>query len=81
MDRVSAGPVSCSHITVALGDSTSNTQVTVLAVHVVYTGTGLVTQPDTEILDFNGALLCDFLYQKFKQCKPKRSIKKSLRQG
>lgn len=50
-----------SHITVALSDGTANAKVTVLAVHVVDSGTGLITQPDAKVLDLDGALLCDFL--------------------
>lgn len=40
-----------SHVTVALSDSTSDGQVTVLTVHVVCTRTRVITQPDAEILD------------------------------
>ena len=35
-------------------------QVTVFAVHVVGTGTGVVSQPDAKVLDFQGLLLHDF---------------------
>lgn len=37
LDGVSTGSVPGSHVTVALSDGTSDTEVTVLAVHVVYT--------------------------------------------
>ena len=37
-----------------------HSQVTVFAVHVVGTGTGVVSQPDAKVLDFQGLLLRDF---------------------
>lgn len=53
--------VAGSHVAVALGDSGTDGQVTVLAVHVVGTGTGIVTQPDSEVLDLQRRLLGDLL--------------------
>ena len=38
----------------------SRGQVTVFAVHIVGTGTGVVSQPDAKVLDFQGLLLRDF---------------------
>lgn len=54
LDRVGTSTMTGTHITVTLCDSTTNSQVTVFTVHVVGTGTGIVTQPDTEILNFDG---------------------------
>lgn len=48
-----------THISVALSNSTGHTQVAVLPVHVVGARTRVVTQPDTEVLDFNRCLLVD----------------------
>ena len=50
-----------SHVTVALSDGGSDGQVTVLAVHVVGAGTGVVTQPDAKVLDLQRRLLGDLL--------------------
>lgn len=46
-----------SHVTVALGDGTADGQVAVLAVHVVSSRTGIITQPDAEVLDLQWSLL------------------------
>ena len=46
------------YMNVYLNDSRG--QVTVFAVHVVGTGTGVVSQPDAKVLDFQGLLLRDF---------------------
>ncbi|TMW44343.1 hypothetical protein DOY81_010572, partial [Sarcophaga bullata] len=54
LDRVGTSTMTGTHITVTLCDSTTNSQVTVFTVHVVGTGTGIVTQPNTEVLDFDG---------------------------
>lgn len=45
------------HVAVALGDGTSNGQVTVFTVHVVCARTGVITQPDSEVLDLQWSLL------------------------
>lgn len=45
-----------SHVAVALGDCTSDGQVSVLTVHVVSSRTGIVSQPDTEVLDLQRSL-------------------------
>ena len=60
LDTVSPGTMTGTHIAVALGDSRGHSQVTVFAVHVVGTGTGVVSQPDAKVLDFQGLLLHDF---------------------
>lgn len=61
MDGVSAGSVTGTHVPVALSHSTADAQVAVLPVHVVHSGTRLVTQPDTKVLDLDRALFWDFL--------------------
>merc|ERR1719234_151603 len=61
LDGMGPGPVSGSHVTVALGDGRVDGQVPVLAVHVVSSGTRVVPQPNTEVLDLEGVLLPDLL--------------------
>ena len=62
LDAVSPGTMTGTHIAVALGDSRGHSQVAVLTVHVVGTGTGVVPQPDAKVLDFQGLLLHDFFH-------------------
>lgn len=50
-----------THVTVALCDGATDAKVAVFAVHVVHSRTGLVTQPDAEVLDLDRALLWDLL--------------------
>lgn len=50
-----------THVTVALRNRGSDGQVTVLAVHVVGSGTGIVAQPDAKVLDLQRGLLGDLL--------------------
>merc|ERR1719234_2827084 len=57
LDGVSPGPVSGSHVTVALSDGRVDSQVPVLAVHVVGSGTRVVPQPNAKVLDLQGILL------------------------
>ena len=49
-----------SHLIEALGDSPTGGQITVLAVHIVGTGSGIVTEPDSNVFDDAGVLLYDF---------------------
>ena len=49
--------VGSSHLLVALLDSTEQSGITVLLVHVVGTGAGVVTQPDSVVLDLDTALV------------------------
>jgi hypothetical protein len=51
--------VTGSHILVESVDGGDTGHLTVLLVHVVGTGTRVVTDPDTEVLDLLGALLVD----------------------
>lgn len=59
LDGVSSGTMTSSHIAVALGNCTTYSQVSVFAVHVVGTRTGVVPQPDSIVLDLDGRLFCD----------------------
>lgn len=61
LNGVGAGTVTRGHVAVALGDSTANGQITVLAVHVVGTGARIVAQPDAEVLHVQWSLLQDAL--------------------
>jgi len=61
LDGVSTGPVPGSHVAVALGDGAVHGKVTVLPVHVVGSRSGVVSQPDPEVLDLEGVLLLDLL--------------------
>ena len=53
--------MSSAHISVALSDGAGGREVAVFAVHVVSTGTRIVTQPDTEVLHGRRFLLVDLL--------------------
>lgn len=46
--------MSGSHISVALCDSSRHGKVSVFTVHVVSATTGVVSQPDSKVLDFGG---------------------------
>ena len=49
--------MSTSHFLIALLDSTEESIVTILLVHVVSTGTRVVTEPDTVVLNFGVGLV------------------------
>lgn len=59
VNRPEAGSMSGCHILVHGLDSICPRHLTVLLVHVVGTGAGVVSEPDTEVLDLQGALLVD----------------------
>lgn len=59
MDGPETGTVTSSHVRVQGLDSIGSGQLTVLLVHVVGTGSRVVSQPDTEVLDSLGVLLVD----------------------
>jgi hypothetical protein len=59
VDGPEAGTVAGSHVLVEGVDSRSTGHLTVLLVHVVSAGAGVVTDPDSEVLDLGGALLVD----------------------
>ena len=59
MDRAEAGTVPGSHVLVKALDSIGTRELTEFLVHVVCAGTGIVTQPDTKVLDLQRFLLMD----------------------
>jgi hypothetical protein len=59
VDGAEAGTVTGSHVLVQRLDGISSAELTELLVHVVGAGAGVVTQPDTEVLDLGGTLLGD----------------------
>lgn len=61
LDGVGTGTMTSAHVAVALCYGTTDRQVTVLAVHVVCARTGIVTQPDAKVLDFDWRCLVNLL--------------------
>lgn len=61
LDAVSSGAVTGSHVAIALSDSTGDGHVTILAVHVVGSRPGVISEPNTEVLDLQWFLLGDLL--------------------
>jgi hypothetical protein len=61
VDRPEAGTVAGGHVGVKGLDGVGSGQLTVLLVHVVRTRAGVVSDPDTEVLDLEGAGLVDLL--------------------
>jgi hypothetical protein len=59
LDLPEARSVTGGHILVKSIDGGNTGHLTVLLVHVVSAGAGVVTDPDTEVLDLLGALLVD----------------------
>ena len=59
MDRTEASTVPGGHVLVEALDSIGTRELTEFLVHVVCTGTGVVTQPDTKVLDLQRLLLVD----------------------
>ena len=59
MDGSETGTVAGSHVLVESIDGLSPGHLTVLLVHVVSAGAGVVSDPDTEVLDLGGTLLVD----------------------
>lgn len=57
LDGTRTTTVTSSHLVVKLRHSSGELQVTVLAVHVVGSGTRVVTEPDSVVLDSTGVLL------------------------
>ena len=56
LDRSITSTVGTSHLRIALSHSTNQRGVTVLLVHVVSTGAGVVTQPDSVVLHLTALL-------------------------
>ena len=59
VDRPKAGTVTGGHVLVEGLDGVGTGHLTVLAVHVVGTGAGVVADPDANVLDLEGVLLVD----------------------
>ena len=57
VDAVSLSTMSRSHVSVGLGDSSSDRHVTVLSVHVVVPSAGIVLEPESVVLHNRGVLL------------------------
>lgn len=63
MDGPEAGTVASGHVGVEGLDGISAGDLTVLLVHVVGAGAGVVADPDAEVLDLLGVLLVDLIWQ------------------
>ena len=61
MDAVGLGTMAGSHVTIGLCDGAGYRHVTVLAVHVVVAGSGVILEPHSEVLDGASALGENFL--------------------
>ena len=61
LNATSTDAMAGSHFLVELLNSAVKGDVTVLLVSIVYTGTGVVTNPDTKVLNSGGVLLEDFI--------------------
>ena len=59
LDGTRTTTVTSSHLIVQLGDSTDELHITVLAVHVVGSRSGVVTEPDSVVFDAAAVLLDD----------------------
>lgn len=59
VDRPKAGTVTGGHVLVEGLDGVGAGHLTVLTVHVVGTGAGVVADPDADVLDLEGVLLVD----------------------
>lgn len=57
LDGVSAGTMPGTHVTIALSDGSRCGQVSVLAVHVMGSTTGVITQPDAEVFHLERGFL------------------------
>ena len=54
-----SGTMSTGHLIVKLSDGTAKGEVSVLTVHIVSSRSGVISQPDTVVLDVSGVLLVD----------------------
>jgi len=62
LDAVGSGSMSGSHVSVTLCDGSTDSEVSVLPVHVMGSRSGVVSQPDSKVLDLQGLPLLDFLH-------------------
>ena len=61
LNSVSTSAMTGSHITIALCNSSRDSQISVLTVHVVGTRTRIITKPDTKVLDLQWASVMDLV--------------------
>lgn len=61
LDGLVAGSVTAGHVVVQVLNGTVEGGVSVLTVHIVGTGAGVVLHPDTEVLDVSAVLLGDLV--------------------
>lgn len=73
MDRAEAGTVPCGHVLVEALDGIGTRELTEFLVHVMCTGTGVVTEPDAKVLDLQWPLLVDLSRERAKH-KPECSV-------
>lgn len=64
LNAVGTSTVAGTHVTVALSDSSRHCQVSVLTVHVVGARAGVITQPNTKVLDLQWAAVMDLVNNK-----------------
>lgn len=62
LDRASTGTVATGHVVVKSVNSTVQSNISVLAVHIMGTGSRVVLNPHTVVLHVGGLLLGDLLY-------------------
>ena len=67
MDGAEAGTMPGSHVLVEALNGIGTRELTEFLVHVVCTGTGVVTQPDAKVLDLQGLLLVDLHHKSAKR--------------
>jgi hypothetical protein len=61
LERACTGAVTTGHVLVHHVDGASELSVSVLTIHVRSAASGVVFQPDAEVLDISGVLLNDLL--------------------
>jgi len=61
LDRAGSCAMTCTHVTVALGNGAGSRQVAILAVHVVRAAARVVAQPDAKVLNGRRSLLVHLL--------------------
>jgi len=63
LDGSRSSSMASTHVSVALSDGTAGHGVSVFTVHVVSSGSGVVSDPDAEVLDKTGCLFGDLLHR------------------
>jgi hypothetical protein len=67
LNRTETSAVTSSHVLVASVNGVGARELAELLVHVVSTGARVVTEPDAEVLDLEGLLLADLLWERMGQ--------------